>query len=596
MSSVTAVFALSGSDTASALPLTQYKLTAQPSTQTIEAGTGIATINAFAEYKFSIGGWNDFRSPLSATTISAESATAEISTNQIDWLPAASLTADRFYKAEGTFYVKSNTVGSHAVNLTTSIQTTEGVRDLSTTVNVNVEDTVKPYFEILSPNSGDTVGAGIVNIQVRITEEGSGVDFGNTYATFFEQSSFGTPGQVQTASVHLTPTATPGIYTASIDTTGHDGVYRLGVSGRDNAGNSRSTAKTNITIDNTIPTFTLTDDGDPRQVILDGAVINPAYLGDKDSNGDTIRFAKESASDTLYVNGVKINAGGYIGHTSGQIGWKFTADGAYTLFTRDLVGNQSTSLTFTVDTVAPDMPEHISPANNHLQNFNNFYFDWTDVADAVEYEFQSSQNPSVDGEGALNVGVWNNKSSADRNYLTDSEIHSYGANGTWYWQVRAIDAAGNKSDWTTPWKMTIDMEKPSAPVIETPANNQYFNTGNILNKWSASTDASGILGYQIAYQYDDGHAFGGANTCAGETAATLGIGVVGKFIGCRDVAGTQRTHVPGISEQGGVTIWVRAQDNAGNWSNWSDSVHYIYDATAPAVPSSLVWTPAGESA
>src|SRR5690606_22274470 len=105
---------------------------------------------------------------------------------------------------------------------------------------------------------------------------------------------------------------------------------------------------------------------------------------------------------------------------------------------------------------------HLSPADNALINYNTFAFSWTEISDAVEYEFQSSQDPTVNGDDQLINGVWNNKAhgNPDQNHLTDATIPSYGANGTWYWQVRAIDAAGNKSPWTSPWELTIDMDAP----------------------------------------------------------------------------------------------------------------------------------------
>ncbi len=146
------------------------------------------------------------------------------------------------------------------------------------------------------------------------------------------------------------------------------------------------------------------------------------------------------------------------------------ADGRYyVLFSARDLGENTASLKvwFNIDNTAPAMPVHLSPADNSSININDFYFDWTSVSDAVAYEFQSSQNPTVDGNGVLVNGVWNNiaHGGPDRNNLTDSTIHSYGANGTWYWQVRAIDAAGHKSAWTNTWKLTIDMEAP-APLVE----------------------------------------------------------------------------------------------------------------------------------
>lgn len=121
-----------------------------------------------------------------------------------------------------------------------------------------------------------------------------------------------------------------------------------------------------------------------------------------------------------------------------------------------------------VDNVAPGVPTLETPANNATITDNNFWFEWADVADAASYEVQFSQSNSTDSNGALNIGVW--AGDASHNQPTESRAWSAGATGTWYWQVRAVDAAGNKSAWTVPWKLTID---PS-----TPSDNSGNNSGN----------------------------------------------------------------------------------------------------------------------
>lgn len=221
----------------------------------------------------------------------------------------------------------------------------------------------------------------------------------------------------------------------------------------------------------------------------------------------------------------------------------------------------------TVDTTAPATPTHVSPANNALLNNNSFWFDWNDVAGAVSYEAQFSQSNITDSNGSLNVGVWSG--DANHNQPTESRAWSSGATGTWYWQVRAVDAADNKSAWSTPWKLTLDLTAPTIPSIIMPSSEQYFKTTPITNSWTASTDANGIEKYQVEYIYDDGHTFSG-----------------GPY---RDVNGstTSRSHTPALSEQGGVTIRVRAVDNAGNVSGWSAPVHYYYDATNPSSTDDL---------
>ena len=147
--------------------------------------------------------------------------------------------------------------------------------------------------------------------------------------------------------------------------------------------------------------------------------------------------------------------------------------------------------------------------------------------------------------------------------------------GTYWWRVRACNPIGLCSGWTAAQKFTVDNTAPSVPTITAPGSRTWHRNAPILNSWTPVTDTSGISHYQIAYNYDDGHSFGGS-TCPGLTMT----GYSG-FIGCRNLAGTSRNHSPALGEEGGVTIWVRAFDAAGNASPWSRSVHYYYDHTAP---------------
>lgn len=108
--------------------------------------------------------------------------------------------------------------------------------------------------------------------------------------------------------------------------------------------------------------------------------------------------------------------------------------------------------------------------------------------------------------------------------------------------------------------------RASAPTILTPSAEQYVSSTPILNSWTPVSYAKGIAEYQVEYIYDDGHTFAG-----------------GPY---RTVPGTQtsRNHVPNMSEQGGVTIRVRAIDTTGNFGSWSAPVHYYYDSIAPTKP------------
>jgi hypothetical protein len=177
-------------------------------------------------------------------------------------------------------------------------------------------------------------------------------------------------------------------------------------------------------------------------------------------------------------------------------------------------------------------------------------------------------NPRADGactgNGSKLAEFRQTTASVDGKYRANLDVN--GLDGEYCVSAVARDHARNNSA-PKHQKILIDNTAPTTPIIQTPTAEQYFSTAPIQNTWTASTDASGISKYQVEYVYDDGHTFIGGPT--------------------RDVPGSQtsRTHNPSSSEQGGVTIRVRAIDNTGNESVWSNPVHYTYDATAPTVPT-----------
>ncbi len=113
---------------------------------------------------------------------------------------------------------------------------------------------------------------------------------------------------------------------------------------------------------------------------------------------------------------------------------------------------------FTMDTEKPSVPINGSP-NNLIIRTNDFDFTWdasTDNSAIITYEFQSSMN-SAELNGVLTTNVWKSEEP-----LLENKIHSSGASdGKWYWQVRAKDAAGNYSNWSEIWTVTIDTTVPS---------------------------------------------------------------------------------------------------------------------------------------
>jgi hypothetical protein len=210
---------------------------------------------------------------------------------------------------------------------------------------------------------------------------------------------------------------------------------------------------------------------------------------------------------------------------------------------------------------APEAPVITQPTQNQVLSSVLVNMSWDSVPYASKYEYEIT--PAV---GDKVTGSTSNTSI--------SEVLSYGDQTL---RVRSVASSGLAGDWSTERNFSVvDSTPPTVPVILQPVQGHHFNSKPIANQWTASIDeGSGVQKYQVAYLYDDGHSFGGS-TCPGEK-------IDGEILsGCRDVTtGTSRNHQPANTEQGGVKIWVRAFDVAGNVSAWSVPVHYYYDITKP---------------
>lgn len=240
----------------------------------------------------------------------------------------------------------------------------------------------------------------------------------------------------------------------------------------------------------------------------------------------------------------------------------------------DAVGNTSGDKTFkyfTVDntkptiSITPNAPKTVSGVASFDVTINDAHIA-TDKNKDVWVELYGSPDWSNKKGQKVNLSSGTGVFTVDTNALPD---------GQYVLRVGSVvDAAGNYSGDKSFKYITVDNTAPTAPSIIKPTARQWFNTTPISTTWSEASDASGIDRYQVAYHYDDDHTFGGS-TCEGEMIN----GVV--LSGCRDEAGTSRNHTPGLNEEGGVTVWVRAIDNAGNVGPWSKSVHYYYDHSNP---------------
>ena len=278
-------------------------------------------------------------------------------------------------------------------------------------------------------------------------------------------------------------------------------------------------------------------------------------------------------------------------------------------------------------------PINGKPHNKRIPT-NDFYFEWDAVNDtrSVTYEFQSSHSNSVDGNGSL-IGAWNSilNGNTEQNHLTVPEIHSTGAgDGTYYWQVRAINSDGIPGPWSEVWNMTIDRVAPVITIAPydgtTPTNQDIIVTASTnegsLNETShiftengsfdfVATDPAGNISSKTvtitnidktkpttptALQFKNPNLSCGAITNIKTVTidwedSTDNVDVAGYDYsinyplpsGGRGTWNTffTQSQYRGSLNEGLHNVQVRAKDTAGNVSDWTPLCNITYDSIAP---------------
>lgn len=337
-----------------------------------------------------------------------------------------------------------------------------------------------------------------------------------------------------------------------------------------------------VTIDNStpsVPTMVYNEEpsGDP---VANGGLTNSQnFVFNLSSASDTTRYQLKYWNDipgSPFKVGTPWNPSDLAGYSSalGVYHDNFTQGPGVHYFSFsacDGAGNCSAygaPFVVTFDSVAPGVPVNGQPHNTYLDT-NSFNFTWDPVSDTQIYEFQASLSPSQSG-GVLNSGVWNNiaNGNSSQNNLTSPMIPSVGApDGTWYWQVRAIDAAGNTGAWSEIWNVTLDTVDPSVPVHVSPSDGHVTTTANQnLIDWDDSTDAT-----PVTYIY--------------QSSLSSAVNLDGSFVAPAYTSGAlSASEIPTPGTPEGTYYWhVKAVDSAGNQSAWSAPWTIVVDNTAPVV-------------
>ena len=210
-----------------------------------------------------------------------------------------------------------------------------------------------------------------------------------------------------------------------------------------------------------------------------------------------------------------------------------------------VTGNWSTARTITIDTTPPALPVLYLPADLSSSRGTPLFY-WKASIGAQRYQFRTRTTP---GEVIF--------TSSEQTALSLRPPAQ--PLGTLLWDVRACDAAGNWSDWSTTRALLIMPKIPSAPALYAPLNGLAMMNRTPTLDWSDVIDGT-MHEFQVS---------------TSDTFKTLIQGGT-----------TPSSEFTLISLMDGKYYWrVRSLNVDGEPGSWSSTRNFFVDNTAPAVPA-----------
>jgi PASTA domain/Bacterial Ig-like domain len=338
-----------------------------------------------------------------------------------------------------------------------------------------------------------------------------------------------------------------------------DGSHTFQVRATDTAGNTDgSPASYTWVVDTTPPDTTI------------GPTVPPA---NSPSTSATFDLGSTEAGST-YV--CRLDGGSY-GSCSSPASYSGLGDGTHTFYAKatDPAGNidgSAASYSWDVDTVFPATPAASSPADGLLANampeLDAVFSDATPGGSGtVEFRICSVSAPA----GALCAPMVSSVTSGSvANGDTASVTPAPLADGTYHWQTRAQDLAGNQSGWSATRSFQIDSSSPTVPALLSPEDGVWVRATTLQATFSKPAFAgTGTIEFRVCL---DGACLG---TASSGTSPTLINGATASW------------SLPERLSDGMYWWQARAHDAAGNASGWSAARMFHLDKTPPPTPKNF---------
>jgi hypothetical protein len=216
---------------------------------------------------------------------------------------------------------------------------------------------------------------------------------------------------------------------------------------------------------------------------------------------------------------------------------------------RDMVNpeNWSEIFTSTIDTIPPLVPTLQSPSNGAITNDNTPILEWIGID--IENSFPITYDLQIDNDNNFLTPEFDVTGLTDNTYTTPFDL----ADGRYSWRVRARDNAGNVGSWSVAWTIVVDTIPPDVPILAQPMNGARFGNPNVQFSWTGSESA---VAYQI--QIDNESSFLPAYIHENQLI-------------------TDNSYSYTFARAGTYYWRVRARDQVGNWSGWSDNFRLTID-------------------
>ena len=160
-------------------------------------------------------------------------------------------------------------------------------------------------------------------------------------------------------------------------------------------------------------------------------------------------------------------------------------------------GNITRDIPFSVETEPPVIPTLLLPADTSLTRAEA-YFDWaavTDVSVPVTYDLEIATDRNFSTVLIHKIDL----TDSQYTLTPDETLAADFKNAPYFWRVRAIDGAGNASEWSAPWVLYISV--PAVPALLLPANDSPVELP-IHFSWQAVSSLSPPVTYNLQIAKD----------------------------------------------------------------------------------------------